>query len=36
VVRASSAGTFGGGKIARGICDHRHEEPGYKPSRKLR
>jgi hypothetical protein len=22
--------------IARGTCDHRHEEPGYKPSRKLR
>jgi hypothetical protein len=22
--------------IARGTCDHRHEEPGYTPSRKLR
>jgi len=22
--------------IARGTCDHRHQEPGYKPSRKLR
>jgi hypothetical protein len=22
--------------LARGSCDHRHEEPGYQPSRRLR